>query len=170
MQHIRLQMNDSCSPLVAAICNMQYNHRIECSELHKTRMLDSLDRIKIYAARIVTSFACRPVAQLSIDICCPLPSSAANQPHAAAAAVDRRDRQTDGLSTVLLRCAHSIRMLGLRGRRIKKSLCSASALNMASQAYSAQIHNWASGLLVIRTLAREMHGGPLVINYDFINS
>jgi len=32
--------------------------------------------------------------QLSIDICCPRPSSAANPP-AAAAAVDRRDRQTD---------------------------------------------------------------------------
>jgi len=33
--------------------------------------------------------------QLSIDICCPRPSSAAKQPHVAAA-VDRRDRQTDG--------------------------------------------------------------------------
>ena len=33
--------------------------------------------------------------QLSIDICCPNPSSAANPP-AAAAAADRRDRQTDG--------------------------------------------------------------------------
>ena len=37
--------------------------------------------------------------QLSIDVCCPRPSSAASQPHAAAA-VDRRDRQTDGLPTV----------------------------------------------------------------------
>ena len=32
--------------------------------------------------------------QRSIDICCPRRSSAANQPHVAAA-VDRRDRQTD---------------------------------------------------------------------------
>jgi len=37
--------------------------------------------------------------QLSIDVCCPRPSSAESQPHAAAA-VDRRDRQTDGLPTV----------------------------------------------------------------------
>jgi len=33
--------------------------------------------------------------RLSIDICCRRPRSAANQPHAAAA-VNRRDRQTDG--------------------------------------------------------------------------
>jgi len=37
--------------------------------------------------------------QLSIDISCWLPRSA-SQPHAAAAAVDRRDRQTDGHVTV----------------------------------------------------------------------
>ena len=34
-------------------------------------------------------------SQLSIDICCPCPRSAANQPHVAAA-VDRRHRRTDG--------------------------------------------------------------------------
>ena len=34
--------------------------------------------------------------QLSSDICCMRPSSEANRPHVAAAAVDRRDRQTDG--------------------------------------------------------------------------
>ena len=33
--------------------------------------------------------------QLSVDICCPRPTSAANPP-AAAAAVSRRDRRTDG--------------------------------------------------------------------------
>ena len=37
--------------------------------------------------------------QLSIDNCCPRSSSAANQPHVAAA-VDRQDRQTDGHPTV----------------------------------------------------------------------
>jgi len=42
-------------------------------------------------------FAYQP--QLSIDICCPRPISAANLP-AGAAALDRRDRQTDGHSTV----------------------------------------------------------------------
>ena len=36
--------------------------------------------------------------QPSIDICCPRPTSAANPPAAAAAAVDLRDRQTDGLT------------------------------------------------------------------------
>jgi len=37
--------------------------------------------------------------QLSIDICCRRPRSAANQPHAAAA-VDRRDSRTDGHQTL----------------------------------------------------------------------
>jgi len=36
--------------------------------------------------------------QPSIDICCPRPSSAANQPHVAAA-VDRQDKHTDGQRT-----------------------------------------------------------------------
>ena len=51
------------------------------------------------AARICCWLAAESIdtrrPQLSIDICCPRPRSSANQPHAAAA-VDRRDRQTDG--------------------------------------------------------------------------
>jgi len=38
--------------------------------------------------------------QLSIDICCPRPTSAANPP-TVAAATDQRDKRTDGHSTVL---------------------------------------------------------------------
>ena len=54
-----------------------------------------------FAAECGRCSRCRPTAagtrrsQLSTDICCPRPCSAANQPHAAAA-VDRRDRRTDG--------------------------------------------------------------------------
>ena len=47
-------------------------------------------RTKIYAARA----SCGSSSCMSIDICCPRPTSAANPP-AAAAAVDRRDRRTD---------------------------------------------------------------------------
>ena len=48
---------------------------------------------------LLTVGTCRrhaaPQQPLWIDVCCPRPTSAANQP-AAAAAVDRRDGQTDG--------------------------------------------------------------------------
>ena len=49
-----------------------------------------------------------PPSYLSIDICCSRPTSAANLP-AAAAAVDRRDRRTDGHSTVIYRLPHIMR-------------------------------------------------------------
>jgi len=51
-------------------------------------------RTKIYAARVS-----RVRRQLSSDICCPRPTPTVNPP-AAAAAVDRRDRQTDGRTTL----------------------------------------------------------------------
>ena len=46
--------------------------------------------------------------QLSIDICCRHPRSTANQPHAAAA-VDRRDRQTDGPDRYIDSAPHTMR-------------------------------------------------------------
>jgi len=50
--------------------------------------------VRARAADIESTAGTR-LRQLSIDICCQRRSSAANQPHVAAA-VDRRDRQTDG--------------------------------------------------------------------------
>ena len=49
--------------------------------------------------------------QLSVDICCPRTRSATNPPQAAAAAVDRRDRQTDGRTDrrTLDRLLHGLR-------------------------------------------------------------
>jgi len=59
----------------------------------------------------------------SIDVCCPRPTSAANPP-TAAAAVDRRDRQTDGQTldrfmTLAAFCAD--RVIKLVYGRFKKS-------------------------------------------------
>jgi len=55
--------------------------------------------------------------QLSMDICCPRPTSAANPP-AAAAAVDWRDTQTDGRTDGLFRNVYST----LCGPRITSSI------------------------------------------------
>jgi len=61
----------------------------------------------------------------SIDVCCPRPTSAANPP-AAAAAVDRRDRQTDRRTldrfmTLAAFCADRIKKL-MYGRFKKSEL------------------------------------------------
>jgi len=55
-----------------------------------------LDLLTVEPTKL-TRPACRAAAAASsIDICCPRPTSAANPTAAAAAAVDQRDRQTDG--------------------------------------------------------------------------
>jgi len=67
----------------------------ETIDLHVGKLINMLDLLTVGQKKLRCPHVARQ-QQLSIDICCPRLTSAANPPAAAAVAVDRRGRQTDG--------------------------------------------------------------------------
>jgi len=68
---------------------------LEKIDLHVGKLINMLDLLTVGQKKLRCPHVARQ-QQLSIDICCPRLTSAANPPAAAAVAVDRRGRQTDG--------------------------------------------------------------------------